>query len=378
MGVDAWYYLDISVEAIQPVGVSTIVVNASMETKIVDTLPKRMQGDPKVVTRSRLNRAARLARLSIQLLANVALRSEVRTRRTVNMMKPRTTSSSPSLLSHPLEYIPSIDSKRAPTMKCKKQTPTVHFRVPMPNVILPLPTHSTLIVDRSTSHVAAKSCVNVAYTLYGQHFSDALERGVVLSGDYIVVHLASHNSPAPRRIRKTLQKTERKVGAIESCSNSSSSSEDDVKIRSVRVNRSVTTGDDVINGSWAVARVASVDVHRGMATLRAVRYQMHKESKRLSGPPQLVGAPVSVPLDTCQWYLGARFPTSRNEITAIAAGLFFEYARDADCTRYYNTLDNGQEPPVFCNERGHVRVARAFWSRVPRGMRTLDTLAVSD
>jgi hypothetical protein len=146
----------------------------------------------------------------------------------------------------------------------------------------------------------------------------------------------------------------------------------------VRASGSGVASDGVKNGSWAVARVTSVDVDQGVAALRAVRYHIQGQGKRLSGPPQLVGAPVSVPLAACQWHLGVRFPTSRAEIVAIATGLFFEYTRDADCTRYYHALDNGQTPPALCNERGHIRVARAFWNRVPLGMRTLDTLALTD
>ena len=315
-----------SVETIWPIDGAVAITNASTETKLVAVLPgttralKKEKG-PTSVVRTHLNRTARVARRSLQLLANAALRSEVGTQRVLCDVSPAPRTTTPAVSS--LVYAPSAEPRRPRAICPKKRASIARVRfagISMQTLDASLSSSGTTqaasIVDRSATRVAASRCVNVAYALYGQHFPTALERGAVLPGDYVVVHVASNKSAARRKApsdAETSGETKRQKGfESRSCSSSSSSKEAALV---VRASGSGVASDGVKNGSWAVARVTSVDVDQGVAALRAVRYHIQGQGKRLSGPPQLVGAPVSVPLAACQWHLGVRFPTSRAEIS---------------------------------------------------------------
>ena len=201
----------------------------------------------------------------------------------------------------------------------------------------------TLLVDPSAVGLRASQCTNVAYSLQGRDFAAALDRAAVANGDYVVVLMLP-------------------VGAAPPSDDLASDDGDHGRGDFADGGDGGDGGGG--GGAWAIGRRVAVDLGRRVAVLRAVRYEMCGVGETLRGPPRVVGALIPVPLASCLWHLGPRFPRSRSELAAAAVGLFFEYARNIDRATPFETR----------SECGRVRVARAFWRRVPARMRTLGAL----
>ena len=181
----------------------------------------------------------------------------------------------------------------------------------------------TLLVDPSAVGLRASQCTNVAYSLQGRDFAAALDRAAVANGDYVVVLMLP-------------------VGAAPPSDDLASDDGDHGRGDFADGGDGGDGGGG--GGAWAIGRLVAVDLGRRVAVLR--------------------GALIPVPLASGLWHLGPRFPRSRSELAAAAVGLFFEYARNIDRATPFETR----------SECGRVRVARAFWRRVPARMRTLGAL----